>query len=191
MKDKILELRSKGYTYNQIVEELGCSKGTVSYHCGDGQAEKSKNRVQRHRNGESGPVKIKPQVKCSYDLCSIITSQKYCSKECSASARSYDHLQSYLNGTWDGNTQHGISATIRRYVLELNNYSCSVCGWNEVHPDLGYSPVEVDHKDGNSYNQSLDNLIVLCPNHHALTGNYKALNKGSGRTWRTRYKQFE
>ncbi len=49
MKDQILELRAKGYTYNQIVAELGCSKGTVAYHCGAGQKEKSRIRVSSNR----------------------------------------------------------------------------------------------------------------------------------------------
>lgn len=44
MKDKIFELRKKGYTYNQIVEELNCSKGTISYHLGEGQKEKTYKR---------------------------------------------------------------------------------------------------------------------------------------------------
>lgn len=44
MKVKILELREKGKTYNEIVAILGCSKGTVSYHCGNGQKAKAKSR---------------------------------------------------------------------------------------------------------------------------------------------------
>lgn len=32
MKDKIIDLRKKGYTINEIVKELKCSKSTVSYH---------------------------------------------------------------------------------------------------------------------------------------------------------------
>lgn len=32
MKEKIYELRKKGYSLNQIVDELKCSKSTVSYH---------------------------------------------------------------------------------------------------------------------------------------------------------------
>ena len=32
MKEKIYELRKNGYTLNQIVDELNCSKSTVSYH---------------------------------------------------------------------------------------------------------------------------------------------------------------
>lgn len=33
LKLKILKLRKKGLTYNEIKNELNCSKGTISYHC--------------------------------------------------------------------------------------------------------------------------------------------------------------
>lgn len=49
MKEQILELRSKGYSYKKIVEELGCSIGTVSYHCGEGQKEKKTIRSKLHK----------------------------------------------------------------------------------------------------------------------------------------------
>ena len=48
-KDEILRLRSEGKTYNEIQRELGCSKGTISYHLGDGQKEKSNKRSQKRR----------------------------------------------------------------------------------------------------------------------------------------------
>ena len=54
MKEKILELRKEGKTYNQIVEILGCSKSTVSYHCGIGQKEKTKKRTGILR--DSNPI---------------------------------------------------------------------------------------------------------------------------------------
>jgi hypothetical protein len=37
-------------------------------------------------------------------------------------------------------------------------------------------PLELHHKDGNRYNNQLDNLMLLCPNCHALTENYRAKN---------------
>ena len=49
VKEKILELRLKGYNYNQIKKEVGCSKGTISYHCGEGQKEKTKFRTTKRR----------------------------------------------------------------------------------------------------------------------------------------------
>jgi DNA invertase Pin-like site-specific DNA recombinase len=33
MKDKILELRKLGFSYNEISKRLNCSKSTISYHC--------------------------------------------------------------------------------------------------------------------------------------------------------------
>ena len=50
LKEKILELRSQGYNYNQIKSILGCSKGTISYHCGEGQKEKSRSRKRKRRS---------------------------------------------------------------------------------------------------------------------------------------------
>lgn len=40
-KDDILRLRSEGKTYKEIQDALGCSKGTISYHLGEGQKEKT------------------------------------------------------------------------------------------------------------------------------------------------------
>jgi hypothetical protein len=48
-KERIFELRDKGYTYNQIQAELNCSKGTISYHLGEGQIVKTNKRKERRR----------------------------------------------------------------------------------------------------------------------------------------------
>lgn len=47
--EKIKQLRAEGKTYNEIMDILHCSKGTISYHCGNGQKEKNKLRVKKHR----------------------------------------------------------------------------------------------------------------------------------------------
>jgi 5-methylcytosine-specific restriction endonuclease McrA len=49
-KEQILDLRSKGLTYNEISDALGCSKSVISYHCGDGsECKRVKKRVsERH-----------------------------------------------------------------------------------------------------------------------------------------------
>jgi 5-methylcytosine-specific restriction endonuclease McrA len=44
VKDKILALRAAGRTYNEIAAELGVSKGSISYHCGEGQKDKTRRR---------------------------------------------------------------------------------------------------------------------------------------------------
>jgi len=37
-------------------------------------------------------------------------------------------------------------------------------------------PLELHHADGNRYNNALLNLVLLCPNCHALTDTYRARN---------------
>lgn len=43
-KEEILRLRSLKCSYKEIVETLGCSLGTVAYHCGKGQKAKAQKR---------------------------------------------------------------------------------------------------------------------------------------------------
>ena len=50
LKEKILELKAKGCSYNIIKEKLGCSKGTICYHVGVGQKDKT---GKRRRDGRS------------------------------------------------------------------------------------------------------------------------------------------
>lgn len=50
MKTQILALRAQGLSYNEIVAEVGCSKSTVAYHCGNGQQEKQVVRQRDRRN---------------------------------------------------------------------------------------------------------------------------------------------
>ena len=54
--------------------------------------------------------------------------------------------------------------TVKNYRdLAFRNYphQCAVCGYNEE-PQI----LQVHHKDENRKNNSLDNLIILCPNCH-------------------------
>lgn len=48
-KENILKLRSEGKSYRQIQYILGCSKGTIAYHLGPGQKDKTKERTNRAR----------------------------------------------------------------------------------------------------------------------------------------------
>lgn len=63
------------------------------------------------------------------------------------------------------------SHELKKKILrdELKPHRCEICGnttWNGVP-----IPLELHHIDGNHYNNSWDNLQILCPNCHALTNN--------------------
>jgi predicted HNH restriction endonuclease len=81
---------------------------------------------------------------------------------------------------WRGKNRQ-ISVYLRNYLLEINNYSCELCGWNKRHPIDNKPLVEIDHIDGDAENNRPDNLIVLCPNCHAQTPTFRARNKSSKR----------
>lgn len=64
------------------------------------------------------------------------------------------------------------------------------CGWEKINPYSLRIPIELEHVDGNSNNNSLDNLKLLCPSCHSLTKTYKGMNVGNGRHNRQqRYKE--
>ena len=72
LKQKILELREQGYSYNKIVEELDCSKSTVCYHLGQGQREKF--AVRRQRSRKLSPLNAKRSrfVECKKSLGRVV-----------------------------------------------------------------------------------------------------------------------
>ena len=53
--------------------------------------------------------------------------------------------------------------TYREKALRTYPHKCEVCGFDEFKAIL-----EVHHIDGNRKNNEIDNLIILCPNHHAM-----------------------
>ena len=109
----------------------------------------------------------------------------YCSHSCSQKYIQDKFIEDWLSGveikTTKGNL---VSRRIRRYLFEKYDCRCANCGWGEINPVTGKSPLEVEHIDGDSRNNSPENLTLLCPNCHSLTPTYKALNRGKGRSKR-------
>lgn len=71
-------------------------------------------------------------------------------------------------------------STLRFWILKfgLVEYRCSSCGIEEW---KGQPIVlDLDHKDGNRDNNSLENLHFLCPNCHSLTTTFRGRNNARG-----------
>ena len=74
------------------------------------------------------------------------------------------------------NSKYNCSWRIReRYKRMKDIYSCEQCGLSEWQ---GQSiPLEIHHINGVNTDNRLENLILLCPNCHALTNNYRGRAK--------------
>lgn len=57
----------------------------------------------------------------------------------------------------------------------LKQHKCECCGITEWNGQP--TPIELDHIDGNKYNNTIENLRILCPNCHAQTDTYRGKNK--------------
>jgi hypothetical protein len=75
-------------------------------------------------------------------------------------------------GRWT--TSHRLKK--RLFRAGLKQPKCELCGWCERAPD-GRIPVELDHINGDRFDNRLENLRVLCPNCHSLQATHRGLNK--------------
>lgn len=99
-----------------------------------------------------------------------------------AEKRFKEYIARWKEGLEDGmKGATSISSHIRRYLFEKFKSACTRCGWSERHPITNNVPLEVEHLDGDFRNNVESNLTLLCPNCHALTSTYRALNRGRGR----------
>ena len=72
----------------------------------------------------------------------------------------------FRSGTFAGNFRHGLSPDVYRIIAkkacEESNipFACVVCGFSDI--------IDIHHADGDKENNTKDNLIPLCANHHKL-----------------------
>ena len=129
-------------------------------------------------------------LNCGKEFESKHSKVKYCSNKCQQSYQKKEWEKKWLSGEISGfsETDHwgNIPDRIRSYLFEKYDSKCAICGWGETNQYSGRIPLEVSHIDGNYKNNRPENLILLCPNCHALTKGHRGANrgKGRGRTWR-------
>jgi hypothetical protein len=72
---------------------------------------------------------------------------------------------------------------IKKFLIRKHGNKCMdpECAWDNDRRPIA---VELDHIDGDSINNALDNFRLLCPCCHSLTPTYKGKNRGNGRTRR-------
>lgn len=103
---------------------------------------------------------------------------KFCSLSCQGAYKRAETYQKVIEGT-------GTASALKNFLIEENGYQCSICSIKEWQG----KPISLhlDHIDGNSDNNRLDNGRILCPNCHSQTATFSGRNTKN--TKRNRYLQ--
>jgi hypothetical protein len=80
-------------------------------------------------------------------------------------------IESYLKYGYVSSSSDLKKRLIDEGRLEYKCYSCGIHTWLNNHLTL-----ELDHIDGDKYNNLLENLRLLCPNCHSLTSTWRGKN---------------
>lgn len=68
----------------------------------------------------------------------------------------------------------------RLFSEGLKQPACELCGWAEQSLD-GRIPLELDHVNGDHYDNRIGNLRILCPNCHSLQPTHRGKNQRRAR----------
>lgn len=133
-------------------------------------------RIEKRPGQESGMCKICQKEFFYYS--SARPNAQYCSDQC----RQIDHPQKvngYNSGSWDPNRNTKTSGAIgKKYLGDV----CAICGWKETTCDVHHI---ISRKNGGD--NKLENLIVLCPNHHRMVEKKLITQESLQSIWTEKY----
>ena len=107
--------------------------------------------------------------------------RKYCSVQCQKDYEWQERVIIIESGGIESISKYEPTqrSILKKYMVWKYGCKCMKCGWNKKNKWTGIIPIQIEHKDGNPHNQSLDNLELLCASCHSLTEFFGA--RGGGR----------
>jgi transposase len=175
IKEKIINLRKEGKSYNEISKELNCSKATISYHCkremiNDIGLEQSKklNSDEIELLKEYYKTHTIEQTSKKFEV-SISTVKKYSNKkfinrtEDDRKKANYNHVKTFRKRT-------------KEKAVEYKGGKCNICNYDRCISALEFHHLEPSKKDftlsqsmniaWNKIEEELDKCILVCANCH-------------------------
>jgi len=115
----------------------------------------------------------------------------FCDKTLGPKARFYCGVKCQKSREWEimknkiiisGDAGRVNSASVKKLLIEVRGHVCVVC--DRVEWNGAPIPLIMDHKDGNSENNLLVNLQLVCNNCNAQLSTHTGRNRGNGRILR-------
>lgn len=173
LKEKIEELFDKGYSYSQIVKELNCSKGTVSYHLSLATKNKRDEKLVLLKKIEDDLPENFESLKKKY--CDILTT-----RELQYFKKKYRLINKIglKRGEIPKEYYSDRRRDIKKQLVEYKGGCCSVCGYNKSFRSLHFHHINPEEKDftlgrkwgklgfNETIKKELDKCILVCANCH-------------------------
>ena len=112
---------------------------------------------------------------------------KFCDNKCQADHKSKQIFEKNKLLFEQGKLSN--RGSIKRQLEEIKGSSCEKCGLGNEWQGESIT-LQVDHINGDPYDNSPSNLRLLCPNCHSQTPTFGSKNKGNGRWTRENLKRY-
>lgn len=177
LKNRIVSLRKEGKTYDEIVDKLGCSKSTVSYHCNNSNIDNSGKKkivvnndlimkINEYYQNHTGDETAK---KFGISRSTVI---KYCDNKSGETLT--DEERKRKNVEYVQRRRH----KIKEMAIEYKGGCCQCCGYDKSKRALEFHHIDPTEKDFNishkghsrswkRVKKELDKCILVCSNCHA------------------------
>jgi hypothetical protein len=185
IKNKLEEVGVKYFEFNPTSEKRKCLNCNKEFEVKKIEPNKfcSHSCSASYNNKRKKRKKYNDCLNCKVEL--KRKNSKYCDSKCQHEFERKQKFELIKNGNVELD-----SRWYKKYLIHIHGEKCMQCGWCEKNIFSDTIPIELEHIDGNSENNELKNLKLLCPNCHSLTPTAKSLNRGNGRfIRRQRYKE--
>lgn len=180
-KEKLKELINQGLIYDEIGKMYNVSGAAIRKAAQRiGIQLPRRRKINPNETFNKGTAKTAICIYCNKTFIKYPNSKHlYCSMKCAGAHRRQKYIEAWKLGNITGTASYTCSEFVRNYLLQKHNYRCEKCGWGEINQFTKKVPLQIHHIDGNSENNTEDNLQVLCPNCHSLTENFGSRNNNA------------